>query len=163
MTSTRDHARPASVRLRTVERADLPALFEHQRDPEAYQLAAVFPREESAFYERWEQTLANPEVTARAITADGILVGTISSLPIDDATYVGYWVARASWGQGIATRALQLILKEVGTRPIHARVAKHNAGSIRVLIHSGFEISGYEHSPATDRFTACEEAVLVLN
>ncbi len=162
MNASPDPARSAPVRLRRVEREDLPVLFEHQNDPDAYQMAAVHPRDEASFHERWAQTLADPQITARAITAAGVLVGTINCFPVEDEVHVGYWIAQSHWGRGIATQALRLILAEVATRPIHARVAEHNAGSIRVLLRCGFEITGHKHSPATDRFMACEEALFVL-
>ncbi len=57
-------------------------------------------------------------------------------------TLVGYWIGREHWGKGIATRALTLLLTEVDTRPLHAHVAQHNAGSIRVLEKCGFRVVG---------------------
>lgn len=75
---------------------------------------------------------------------------------------VGYWVDRACWGRGIASRALAMFLDEVIARPLHARVATTNLGSIRVLEKCGFVITGYEHSPATERYLECEEAILML-
>jgi RimJ/RimL family protein N-acetyltransferase len=55
-------------------------------------------------------------------------------------TLVGYWIGREYWGRGVASRALALFLLEVDERPLHAHVAAHNAGSIRVLEKCGFRI-----------------------
>jgi len=81
---------------------------------------------------------------------------------MDGQDAVGYWIARAHWGRGLATRALTLLLGEVAIRPLHARVARTNVASIRVLERCGFTISGYRMSPPDDHFPACEEALLIL-
>ena len=47
-------------------------------------------------------------------------------------------------------------------RPLHARAARSNAGSIRVLEKCGFVLTGFEWSEETERFPACEEAIFVL-
>ncbi len=92
-----------------------------------------------------------------------MLVGCISSFVAEGQCCVGYWIAKEFWGRGIATRALALLLQEVTTRPLHARVARQNVRSIRVLIRNGFTIKRYEMGPETDRYPACEEAVLELD
>jgi RimJ/RimL family protein N-acetyltransferase len=47
---------------------------------------------------------------------------------------VGYWIGREYWGKGVATEALSQFLAHAEVRrPLHAAVAKHNVGSIRVL------------------------------
>jgi RimJ/RimL family protein N-acetyltransferase len=76
---------------------------------------------------------------------------------------VGYWIAAEHWGRGIATRALSLLLELVATRPLHARVARDNVASIRVLERNGFSLTGYEWSPGDERYIECEEAILMLN
>lgn len=51
---------------------------------------------------------------------------------------VGSWIDKEHWGKGVATEALSLFLRLVAARPLYARVAKHNAGSVRVLEKCGF-------------------------
>ena len=53
---------------------------------------------------------------------------------------VGYWIDRAHWGRGIASRALPAFLRIVTARPLVAHVAKHNVASRRVLEKSGFVV-----------------------
>ena len=125
-------------------------------------MAVVNPRDLESFGAHWARILGDVSVVARAILADGALVGSISCFEMDGRRSVGYWIAREHWGRGIATRALALLLEEVGVRPLHARVARTNVASIRVLERCGFAITGYQHAPADDRFPACEEALLVL-
>ena len=44
-----------------------------------------------------------------------------------------YWVGREFWGKGIATASLRILLAETAERPVHARAASDNVGSLRVL------------------------------
>jgi RimJ/RimL family protein N-acetyltransferase len=150
------------VRLRPVVEPDFPALYEFQADPESARMAVVNPRSRAEFDTHWRGVLQNPSIIARAITLDDALVGSISRFPRDGLDYVGYWIARSHWGQGIASQALKLLLREVTTRPLHARAASSNLASIRVLQRRGFVITGRQFAPATDRFPACEETVFVL-
>ena len=53
---------------------------------------------------------------------------------------LSYWLGKEFWGRGIATQALALFLDVVSVRPVYARVAKDNVGSIRVLEKNGFEL-----------------------
>jgi RimJ/RimL family protein N-acetyltransferase len=153
---------PKSVRLRDVEPLDLPALFEHQLDPDAIRMAVVNPRDAEAFEAHWANVLCDRSIIAKAILADEILVGHVSCFNMDGQDAVGYWIAKQHWGRGIASRALALLLEQVTIRPLHARVARHNHASIRVLERCGFMITGYQTSRADDRFPECEEALLTL-
>lgn len=160
-----DHASRISldgVRLRDVAAADLPTLFQHQLDPDANRMAVVIPRDAEQFDAHWGKILSDESVVAKAILADDVLVGQISCFRMDGLDCVGYWIAKAHWGRGIATRALALLLREVSIRPLHARAARQNIASIRVLERCGFVVTGYRVAPADDRFPACEEAILSL-
>jgi RimJ/RimL family protein N-acetyltransferase len=151
-----------SIRLRPIEPADLPALFEFQLDPESNRMAVANPRDREAFQSHWDRNLGNPHNTSRAILADDQLAGSISCFPMDGLPSVGYWIARPHWNRGIATRAIALLLAEVPTRPLHATAAESNLASIRALQRNGFQITGSRFAPATDRFPACTETLLTL-
>lgn len=75
---------------------------------------------------------------------------------------VGYWIGRQDWGKGVATRALSEFLGHVTTRPLYARVAKHNVASLRVLEKWGFTISGHDTTPADTGGEEVEEVILKL-
>lgn len=150
------------VRLRGIERDDLPKMYELQLDPESNLMAATIPRTRAAFDAHWAKCLDDQKNTTRAILFDEVFVGYISCFPLDGQDHIGYWIDQASWGNGIASRALQLLLEEVTSRPLIATAATTNAASLRVLQKCGFVAERVEYSPATDRFPACEEAVLVL-
>ncbi|BEL07049.1 GNAT family N-acetyltransferase [Actinoplanes sichuanensis] len=154
------------VALRPVEDADLDALFEQMRDPESVRMAAFTaadPDDRAAFDAQMARVRTSPGVTHRAVTADGTLVGTVAAFVIEGDTEVTYWIDRSRWGQGIAGRALALLLAAVPERPLFARVAGDNAGSLRVLRRAGFEVIGTEVSYANGRGAEIEETIMRLD
>ena len=150
------------VRLRPAEAGDLPHMYEMQLDPESNRMAVTNHRTREAFDAHWAQALGDPGVIARAVLIGETLVGYISCFQSDGSDHVGYWIDRAHWGMGIASRALHLLLREVTKRPLFANAAASNGGSLRVLQKCGFVVERVRHSPASDRYPECEEAVLVL-
>ena len=154
------------VALRPVEDRDLDALFEQMRDPEAVRMAAFTPEDPSdraAFDAHQARVRTAPGITHRPVTCDGQLVGTIASFPIEGRTEITYWIDRAAWGRGIATQAVALLLDLVPDRPVYARAASDNAGSLRVLHKSGFHDIGTETAFATARNAEIEETILRLD
>jgi RimJ/RimL family protein N-acetyltransferase len=157
-----DPAASNPVRLRPVESGDLPRMYEMQLDPDSNRMAVTIPRTREAFDSHWAKALDDPRNTTRAILVGEAFVGYISCFPMDGEDHVGYWVDRAYWGMGIASRALHLLLLEVVKRPLVASVATSNGASLRVLQKCGFVVEQIRLSPASDRYPECEEAVLVL-
>ncbi len=154
------------VALRPVEDSDLDAVFRQMRDRDSVRMAAFTaedPDDRDRFDAHLARVRASPDVTLRAVTCDGLLVGTISSFVVEGDTEVTYWIDRAAWGRGIASRALALLLHEVTVRPVHARVASDNGGSLRVLQKCGFTVVGTETSFAAGRNSHIEETVLRLD
>ena len=131
-------ARDPPVSLRPTRSEDLPTLFEYQRDPESNAMADFPARDREAFDAHWARLLADPTVVSRTILLGAEIAGSIGSWEQDGRRLIGYWIGRAYWGRGIATRALAAFLDEVRERPLLAYVAKHNLGSIRVLEKCGF-------------------------
>ena len=76
---------------------------------------------------------------------------------------VTYWIDRAHWGRGIATRALRSLLAELPMRPLHARAAADNAASIRVLTNCGFVVCGADRGFAAARGAEIDELLLRLD
>jgi RimJ/RimL family protein N-acetyltransferase len=154
------------VALRPVEDLDLDALFDQMRDPASVRMAAFTtkdPGDRSAFDAHVARVRSSSGITLRAVTCDGRLVGSISSFVLAGQTELTYWIDRPAWGQGIATRAVALFLDVVPVRPLHARAASDNAGSLRVLQKSGFKIIGTETSFAAGRNGEIEETILRLD
>jgi RimJ/RimL family protein N-acetyltransferase len=155
----------SQLALRPVEATDLDAIFEQTCDPQSVRMAAFTaedPNDRAAFNTHMAKLISSPEIRLRAIICDSRLVGTISSWVSEGATEVTYWIDRACWGQGIATRALDLLLAEISVRPIRARAASDNAGSLRVLQKAGFQAIGTEVSFAPGRTAEIEETILEL-
>ncbi len=135
-------AAPPEVRLRLVEDDDLPIFLAHQDDPIAAAMAAFPTRGPAEFFAHWATIRSDPTLYTRSILADGELVGDIVSWHDHGQREVGYWIARAWWGRGVATAALRLLLEEIPERPVVAHVALENIGSRRVLEHCGFVVVG---------------------
>ncbi len=130
------------VVLRDVTEADLPILFEHQNDPVANRMAAVAARDREAFLSHWATILADPACKTQTILLGGVVAGNVVSWDGDGERLVGYWIGADFWGRGVATRALAKYLAFDTHRPLHARVAKHNVASRRVLEKCGFTVIG---------------------
>ncbi len=133
-----------------------------QLDPESNSMAVTIPRTKEAFAAHWAKVLDDPGITARVVLLGDAFVGNICCFPIDGQDHIGYWIDRAYWGMGIASRALHLLLGEVTKRPLVASAATSNGASIRVLVKCGFVIEEVRLSPASDRYPEREKAVLVL-
>lgn len=155
----------ADVALRPIDDADLDALFDQMRDPESVRMAAFTakdPDNRAAFDAHMSKVRASADGTLRAVLRGGRLVGSIASFVMDGETEITYWIDRSVWGQGVASQALALFLDAVPVRPLHARAASDNVGSLRVLKRAGFAIIGTEVSYANARSTEIEETVLRL-
>lgn len=151
------------VTLRPITETDRITLFEFQKDPEANRMAAFTsedPTDEEAHKAWWNRIAARDDITRRAILADDELVGSIMAFPMEGQLEVTYWIAREHWGKGIATEALHQLLAIVTQRPIHARAACDNAGSLRVLEKCGFEVTSQERGYANARGEEIDEYVL---
>src|SRR5262249_47902246 len=94
----------------------------------------------------------------------GQVAGNIGAFvaPWSGQLEVTYWIGRKFWDQGIATKALAVLLSAVKIRPVYARAAKDNTASLRVLEQCGFTIAGYERGWANARGEVVEEVVLEL-
>lgn len=151
--------------LREVADDDLPLFFDNQRDPEAVRMAAFTskdPDDRVAFDAHWTRIRARDDILIRTIVVNGRVVGSVLSYVMEGETEVSYWISRDYWGRGIATAALAEFLTIQTTRPIYARAAKDNTGSLRVLAKCGFRIIGEDRGFANGRGQEIEEYVLEL-
>ena len=133
--------------------ADLPILFEQQRDPDANHMAAFTsrdPHDWPLFVAHWQRILADPTVLARTIVDDGVVVGNIGKWEHDGRPEVTYWIGREHWGRGIATRALGELLRLYTVRPVYAAAAADNVASRRVLEKCGFAADGDRYAITAD-------------
>ncbi|UYQ61455.1 GNAT family N-acetyltransferase [Streptomyces peucetius] len=152
------------VVLREVQDGDLPVFFRHMSDPESNRMAAFTsedPTDRAAFDAHWARIRASDAVL-RTVVADGIVVGHAAVYGPPQEREVTYFVDRAHWGRGIATSALRALLEVVPVRPLHARAAADNAGSIRVLEKCGFVVTGRDRGFANARGAETDEVLLTL-
>jgi RimJ/RimL family protein N-acetyltransferase len=154
------------LELHDTTAADLPTLFVQQLDPAANHMAAFTapdPTDEAAFLARWARLLADESVLAKTIRCNGQLAGHIVHFIQFDQPAVSYWLGRAYWGQGIATRALAAFVHIVQVRPLYARAAHDNSASIRVLQKCGFKRCGSDSGFAAARGAHIAEVLLKLD
>lgn len=126
------------VRLRDVIDDDLPIFFAHQIDPAATAMAAFPSRDREPFMAHWDRSRGDGSVVIRTILFGEQGRGNVVSWQDGGQRLVGYWIGRDHWGKGIASAALAAFLRVEERRPLHARVAKRNFGSARVLEKCGF-------------------------
>lgn len=153
------------IDLRALEDDDLDAVFDMMRDRDAIALAAFTAEkpDDRAAFDAWiGRVRGAADAETRVVTEDGGFAGTIASFAVDGDREVSYWIAHHAWGRGVATEALRLLVAREPVRPLFARVAAHNAGSIAVLEKNGFtEVSRLtSYAPGVERDV--EEIVYVL-
>ena len=151
--------------LREVRDEDLPVFFGFQREPAAVHMAAFTtrdPEDREAFNAHWDRIRSDDSIVIRTIEVDGQVVGSVSSYVLEDTPEVSYWIGQDYWGKGIASMALRVFLLIQLSRPLLARVAKDNLGSIRVLEKSGFQVHSQAKGFANARGEEIEEFVMRL-
>lgn len=158
------------ITLRPLVEADLPHFFEQQRDPIARRMAAFTSADgddRAAFDAHWVRVRADPRNVNRAIVDGDVVLGHIAkyedAAPEGPRAEITYWIDRAHWGRGVASAALALFLREMPVRPLYARAASDNLGSIGVLRHCGFVPIGIDHGFAVARGEQIEETVFRLS
>jgi RimJ/RimL family protein N-acetyltransferase len=77
---------------------------------------------------------------------------------LDDDRFVaeiGYWVAKAARGRGVATRAVRLVsrwaVRDLGVQRLELMTRVENEGSQRVAVAAGFRREGVLRSYITHR------------
>src|SRR5712692_5583241 len=153
--------------LRDVMRSDLPIFFDQQLDPDANHMAAFTakdPSDRDAFLAHWTKILGDETITIQTILFDGQVAGSVLSyIDEDERPEVSYWIGKPYWGKGIATNALSAFLEHIKARPLYARAAKDNLGSLRVLEKCGFSRIGEGRGFSDARGQEVEEFLLRLD
>ena len=108
----------SDVTLRDVTAADLPILYEHQRDAEASAMAAVPSREWDAYLAHWTKSSPTRPSTNRSILFDGTGCWQPPLLQPFRQARGRLLAGQAYWGKGIATQALAALLAQITTRPL---------------------------------------------
>ena len=156
-----------SIVLRDVMMSDLPIFFDQQLDPEANRMAAFTrkdPADRDAFMAHWAKILRDETITIQTILFDGQAAGSVLSYVDEDGQLeVSYWIGGPYWGKGVATRGLLAFLDHIKVRPLYARVAQDNLGSLRVLEKCRFTRIGEGRGFSEARGQEVEEFLLRLD
>ncbi|MGW5737953.1 MULTISPECIES: GNAT family N-acetyltransferase [Streptomyces] len=153
------------VVLRPVHDSDLPVFYRQMNDPESSHVAAfTSPKtaDRTSFEAHWKGIRESADVVVRTVLADGDVVGSVAVYGEPGEREVTYWIDRYYWGRGVATAALRGLLDEVAERPLYARAAADNTGSLRVLEKCGFRVTSTARGFAHARGEEIDEAVLML-
>lgn len=156
----------SNIQLRDVADTDLPIFFAQQQEPAGIQMAAFTAKEPSdreAFDNHWAKIRADVGITMQTILYEGDVAGSIGYHNWFGDPEITYWVGEKFWGKGIATVAVQQFLSQLPTRPLFARVAQDNIGSLRVLQKCGFVITGEDRGFAHGRGQEITEYLLTLS
>lgn len=155
----------SNIILRNVIEDDLPIFFKHQQNREANYMAAftsIDPSDWDSFTTHWNKILTDKDIMKQSIIVENNVVGHISRFEQFGEPEVSYWIGKEYWGKGIATKALMEFLKYITIRPLYARAAKDNAGSLKVLEKCGFVITGEDSGYSNARGEDVEEFILTL-
>jgi RimJ/RimL family protein N-acetyltransferase len=156
----------SNIMLRNVIEDDLPIFFNYQQDRDANHMAAFTNKDPSdwdSFYTHWNKILTDKNIIKQTIIVKNNVVGNVLCFEQFDELEVSYWIGREFWGKGIATNALREFLKHVTIRPLNARAAKDNIGSLKVLEKCGFTITGEDSGFSNARGEDVEEFVLTFD
>lgn len=154
-----------NLTIRPAVPADAEAFLAYQRlaESQRYISRLITTMDESVAL--IEERTDDPNVLFCALERDGVVVGQIGGnryrpealgqAPDVWDFYLGYSVAPAYWGQGIASEAVRLFVpalhNDLGIRRILAKVFADNVASIRVLQKAGFSLEGTEHAAVWGR------------
>ncbi|MBJ8054119.1 GNAT family N-acetyltransferase [Bacillus cereus] len=155
----------SNIILRNMIEDDLPIFFKHQQNREANYMAAFTSIDLSdwdSFTTQWNKILTDKDIMKQTIIIENNVVGHISRFEQFGEPEVSYWIGKEYWGKGIATKALREFLKHITIRPLYARAAKDNAGSLKVLEKCGFVITGEDSGYSNARGEDVEEFILTL-
>ena len=155
----------AEVSIRQAQESDFEALFRQQLDPEYNRMAAfgrAVPEDRIGFMAHKNKIVRDPSCLLYTIELDLEPIGNVGSFFFDGERDLCYGIAREHWGKGYVTRAVQAFLLIEQTRPLGARVAAHNPGSIRVLEKCGFVYVKSDHGFSDFLQTTVEEKIFSL-
>ena len=148
------------LRLRGFRDQDLPALAAMDRDPEVMRYIRAVGSEEEEI-RRSAALIADNQDKPLGVWAiesrdDGSFLGAgmLKPLPESDDVEVGYRLAKAAWGRGIATEAgLRLRdhgFEDLGLEEIVAVTDPDNEASQKVLVKLGLSFQGLRRAHGID-------------
>lgn len=142
------------ISIRPLTSQDAPAFMTWAGDPVVTALLFWDAYQDEEAAREFLRTIAEPHEFFYAVCLDGVPVGAVTldrgkGPRAAHRAELGYVVARAHWGKGVATEGARLALaagfQKLGVRRIEALVDPDNAGSMRVLEKAGLKQEGLLH------------------
>lgn len=139
------------VTLRRFELIDVDAMMEWASDPQVATFCRWEPYASAEPLLEFLRDAVLPHPWYRAICVSGAVVGAVSLAPTPERCRweLGYVLARAHWGKGLATAAVRRALRDAfadlepeGLRRVEALVDVGNPASQRVAEKAGFRREG---------------------
>ncbi|QNE32575.1 GNAT family N-acetyltransferase [Sphingomonas sp. NBWT7] len=143
----------ARLHLRRPDDRDVPAIIDAVGDAEVARRLSRIPHPYTAADARFFLDHVVPGEWVWAITRDGTdrMIGAVGLTPDGETAELGYWLARASWGEGIVTEAARAVVAygfdTLGLPYILSNYFADNAASGAVLRKLGFVETGQGTRP----------------
>ena len=163
------------VRLRPVERGDLPRYVEWFGDPEVRRHLMVYLPFSLAQEERWFESLLGrlerrEDVILAIETFDGVHIGNVGLHSInwkDRSTELGIVIGeKAYWSQGYGTDAIRTLLglafREMNLHRVFLRVDVDNGRGIRCYEKAGFRQEGTSRDAVFREGVYCDQHVMSI-
>jgi RimJ/RimL family protein N-acetyltransferase len=147
------------VTLRRLTAADVPEVTAACRDPDIVRWTTEIPEDYTEDHARsWIATTRAGWREGRAelaITENSAFAGAIGLVARQDwVAEIGYWIAPAFRGRGVATRALELLsawAEEAGFARLQLTIFPGNEASARVATKAGYVEEGLLRAYANQR------------
>jgi [ribosomal protein S5]-alanine N-acetyltransferase len=142
--------------LSAINGNDKPALLEHLHTRDVYETTINIPHPYTGPDADWwirkriEQARRQGKETTFALRTAGKLIGVLGAdnieIGMSHRAEIGYWLARAFWGHGLMSAAVQAYVRyafaELEVVRLTAHVFESNLASARVLEKNGFTLEG---------------------
>ena len=163
------------VRLRPIEREDLPRFVEWFADPEVRRYLAIYLPFSLAQEERWFENLLGrlerqEDVVLAIETADGVHIGNVGLHSIDwknRNTELGIAIGeKPYWSQGYGADAVRTLLGlafgEMGLHRVFLRVDADNGRGIRCYEKAGFRREGTLREAVFKEGAYCDQYIMSI-
>ncbi|WP_239004796.1 GNAT family N-acetyltransferase [Paenibacillus tepidiphilus] len=144
------------LRLAKIEAHHLEGLFEIYNNDKVFEWCGIIPKHKKetvknmiGHFERDFNKRSRIKWGIFAKAEPDRLLGIIEAMDFEvkvNKVTIGYYLAEACWGNGVATEAVQLLLgflfREVNVNRIQAEVMPPNRASKQVLLKNGFRKEG---------------------